>query len=338
MKTRPQHLHGPQSVLQLAALVLHRDDKATRSVGDPHRRIGGVDMLAPGTRRAVHVDIEVVLVDGDFYFIDLSEHGNGGRGGVDSALALGDRHALHSMRPAFEVQPFPRIVSSDHDDRGIDATECTMTYRELLHSPSSPLGIGAIHSQQISGEQVGLLATLCSAHLHDHGTAGIGVGRYQQGPRLHIEFCEIGIDPHDFCIEFGPLVDVGAVAHLDGRLTIAEKATPSGNSISNRHQLPMPGSDRAQCCGIGRSVGHGRLELDGLDRHCLEPCPYRRGIAHGIAVTEIGTMTAEQSSSCAARRFRSGRAMVTPSTPSCDAISAASAHAPRSRPVVNTTR
>ena len=295
-------------------------------------------MLTPGTRRAVHVDVEVVLIDGDFYFIDLPEHGNRGRRGVNSALALGDRYALHPVRPAFEVQPFPRIVSSDHDDRGIDATECTMAYRELLHSPSPPLGIGAIHGQQISGEQVGLLTALCPAHLHDHCTAGIGIGRYQQRPRLHIEFSEVGIDPQDLCVEFGPLADVGAVAHLDGGLTIAEKVTPSGNSIGNWHQLPMPGRDRAQCRGIGRSIGHGRLELDGLDCHRLEPCPDCRGIAHGIAVTEIGTVTAEQSSSCAARRLRSGSAMVTPSTPRCDAISAASAHAPRSRPVVNTTR
>ena len=44
----PQHLHGAETVLQLAALVLHRDHGAGRQVRHAHRRVGGVHALAAG--------------------------------------------------------------------------------------------------------------------------------------------------------------------------------------------------------------------------------------------------------------------------------------------------
>ena len=45
-----QHLHGPVFVLVLAPLVLTRHHDAGREVGDPHRRVGDVDVLAAGPR------------------------------------------------------------------------------------------------------------------------------------------------------------------------------------------------------------------------------------------------------------------------------------------------
>ena len=51
------------AVLVLALLVLDGDDQAGRQVGDPHRRVGGVDALAAGAARPIHVDPQVLLVD-----------------------------------------------------------------------------------------------------------------------------------------------------------------------------------------------------------------------------------------------------------------------------------
>jgi hypothetical protein len=58
VEPRLQHVPGLGAVLVLRALVLARDD-AGRHVGDAHRRIGGVDVLAAGARGAVGVDAAV---------------------------------------------------------------------------------------------------------------------------------------------------------------------------------------------------------------------------------------------------------------------------------------
>ena len=70
----PQHLHGPGPVLDLALLVLHGDDDAGREVGDPHRRVGRVDRLAPGPGRPEDVDTQVGRIDRDLDLLGLGEH------------------------------------------------------------------------------------------------------------------------------------------------------------------------------------------------------------------------------------------------------------------------
>ena len=62
----------------------------------------------PGPRRAEHVDLEVVRVDLDLVgLVDLGEDEHAGRRGVDAALRLGRRHALHAVHAALvlEVRP-----------------------------------------------------------------------------------------------------------------------------------------------------------------------------------------------------------------------------------------
>src|SRR5690606_32270531 len=50
-------------VLQLRLLVLDRDDEPGGDVGEPHRRVGGVDRLPARPGRPVHVDPDVVGID-----------------------------------------------------------------------------------------------------------------------------------------------------------------------------------------------------------------------------------------------------------------------------------
>jgi hypothetical protein len=98
-------------VLQLALLVLAGDHDAGGQVGDPHRGVGGVDALAAGARGAEDVDPQVVRVDLDVDLLGLGQHQHAGRGGVDAALRLGDRHPLHAVHAALELQPGPHAVA-----------------------------------------------------------------------------------------------------------------------------------------------------------------------------------------------------------------------------------
>ena len=108
---------GPQDaqrlllVLQLALLVLAADHDAGRDVGDPDGRVGGVDALAAGAAAAEDVDAQVVLVDLDVDVLGLGHHQHAGGAGVDAALRLGDRHPLHAVDAALELQqPVRRLA------------------------------------------------------------------------------------------------------------------------------------------------------------------------------------------------------------------------------------
>src|SRR5580692_9200466 len=63
-EARSEDLHRPGLVLVLGTLVLAGDHETGRQVGDPHRRVGDVDMLAARAGAAEGVDAQVLLVDG----------------------------------------------------------------------------------------------------------------------------------------------------------------------------------------------------------------------------------------------------------------------------------
>ena len=98
-------------VLELALLVLARDDEARGRVRDAHRRVGGVDGLAAGAARPEHVDHEVVGIDLDVDLVGLGQDGDGRGTGVDPPLALGRGHPLHPVRPALVLQSRPRVLA-----------------------------------------------------------------------------------------------------------------------------------------------------------------------------------------------------------------------------------
>ena len=63
----PEHVHSDGLVLGLGSLVLTLDDDPRWFVGDPHGRVGLVDVLAagPGCPVGVHPDFGIVDLDVD---------------------------------------------------------------------------------------------------------------------------------------------------------------------------------------------------------------------------------------------------------------------------------
>src|SRR5260370_30914373 len=94
----------PVLVLRALALALH--DDARRQVGDADRAVGLVDVLAAGTRGAIRVDAQVLVVDLDLdllvdYRIDpcRGEAGVAPRGGVER------RDPSHPLDATLPLQP-----------------------------------------------------------------------------------------------------------------------------------------------------------------------------------------------------------------------------------------
>ena len=77
----------------------------------------------PGPRRAEHVDLQVVRVDLDLVgLVDLGEDEHAGRRGVDAALRLGRRHALHAVHAALVLEVRPHALRRDRSTCALIAT------------------------------------------------------------------------------------------------------------------------------------------------------------------------------------------------------------------------
>ena len=116
-----ENAHRLLTVLQLRALVLHRDDDARRHVRDPHRGVGRVDRLSPGPRRAIDVDLQVAVLDSDVDILGLRHHRDRRSRRVDAPLRLGLGHALDAVRAALELEHRVRAVALDRERRLLQA-------------------------------------------------------------------------------------------------------------------------------------------------------------------------------------------------------------------------
>ena len=106
---------------------------------------------------------------------------------VDAALALGDRHALHPVHAALELQPGPRGLARlgvpaglDRDAHVLVAAEVGLGGVEHLGAPAAALGVAQVHAQQVAGEQGRLLAALPRLDLEDDVPVVVGVAGDQQ--------------------------------------------------------------------------------------------------------------------------------------------------------------
>ena len=73
--------------------------------------------LAAGARRAVDVDLQVLLVDLDVDLLGLGHHRDRRGRGVDAALRLGLGDALHAVRAALELEDRVGAVALDRERR-----------------------------------------------------------------------------------------------------------------------------------------------------------------------------------------------------------------------------
>ena len=127
----------------------------------------------------------------DLDLLGLGQHEDAGRGGVDAALGLGDRHPLHAVHAALELQPRPGAVAGldgaprlDRDRDVLVAAEVGLVAVEHLGPPAATLGVAQVHPQQVAGEQRRLLAALARLDLEDHVPVVVGVARHQQHPQV----------------------------------------------------------------------------------------------------------------------------------------------------------
>src|SRR5207244_8020019 len=147
-----EHRHRRLAVLGLRALVLALHHDARGAVRDAHRRVGLVDVLAAGARRAVRVDLQVVGIDDDLRGVldhrrdlDAREARLAPVGGVERAQA---HEPVHAALGGVEAV---RVLAADAERRRLDARLLPRARLEQLDPEAALLGPAHLHAQDHLG-------------------------------------------------------------------------------------------------------------------------------------------------------------------------------------------
>ena len=180
----PEHPQRLGLVLDLAALVLAGDDEPGRQVGETHRRVGRVHPLSAGSRGAVGVDPQIALLHLDLDLFGLRQHGDRGGRGMDPPRGLGDRHALHAVDPPFVLEAAVRPFALDDRRELLDPAGLGLREVDQLHPPPLPVGVAAVHAEELGGEERGLVAAGAGADLEHHVAAVVRILRGELAAQL----------------------------------------------------------------------------------------------------------------------------------------------------------
>src|SRR6185436_12389851 len=168
VQPRAEDPHRLLLVLELRLLVLHRDDDPGRQVRDPDGRVGGVDRLAAGARRAVHVDFQLLVLDLDLDVLGLRHHRDGRGRRVDPPLRLRRRDTLDAVRAALPLEHGERAVPLHREDGLLDASALVLAPGQGLRAKAPALGVALQHARDLARPERRLIAADALPHLDDH--------------------------------------------------------------------------------------------------------------------------------------------------------------------------
>src|SRR5690606_10814034 len=148
-QARFQKRHRPRAVLVLRALVLAFDHDAARQVRDAHGRVRLVHVLSACAGGAEGVDAQVGVVDLDVLdLVQLRKDRHGDRRGMDAALRLRCRHALHAVRARFELEARVGAPAADARDHFLVSAVLAGALAQYLDGETFRFGIAGVHAQQ----------------------------------------------------------------------------------------------------------------------------------------------------------------------------------------------
>src|SRR6266550_1449693 len=251
---RAKDRHRLRFVLELAALVLARDDLACRQMRDAHCRVGGVHALTAVTAGAIEVDLQILLVDHEVGLLGFRQDGDCRGRRVDPALRLGRGHALHAVHARLELELRVRAPAGDLEDDLLEAALVGLALREDLGLPAMPLGVARVHPVEVRSEERRLFPAFARADLdddvlfvkrvarHELGAQAFGevVGlRRKLGDLLAGEVVHLGIVPLDELLRL-PEALLGLAQRADGlddRRERRELLTDLADPVSVRRRL-----------------------------------------------------------------------------------------------------
>ena len=176
-----EQAHGLGLVLVLAALILTFHHHTGGQVGNTHRRVGGVHVLTASTGGPVGVDAQVFVADLDIsQVLGFGHDGHRAGRGVDTPLGFRGWHPLHPVGAGFKLEAGIDPIADDPGNHLLVAAVLPFTGTDQLHFPAILLRIFAVHAEQVTGKNGGLVTAGAGAHLKKHiGTVAGILGQHQ---------------------------------------------------------------------------------------------------------------------------------------------------------------
>src|SRR4051794_6512740 len=154
---RPQHAHRRLAVGGLRALVLALHHDPARAVRDPDGRVGLVHVLAAGARRAVRVDLEVVVLDRDVAdLVDDRRHLDAREGRLAAVGRVEGRQPDEPVHPRLGVEETVGVLPRGAEGRRLDAGLFPRAGLEQLDREPAALGPPHEHAQHHLGPVLGV--------------------------------------------------------------------------------------------------------------------------------------------------------------------------------------
>ena len=185
---RAQACEGAFLILGLVARLgaLDEDLLGLARVGvGPHiarayARFHFIHVLSAGALAAEGVPLDGAFVDLNVELLSLRQHGDGGGGGVDAALRLGHRHALHAVHAALVFQCAIDLLARYREDDLLVASGCTFGEARNGNAPALRLAVLRVHAEEVACEEGSLVAARAAADFHDDVLVVLGVGGDEQ--------------------------------------------------------------------------------------------------------------------------------------------------------------
>src|SRR3989454_2052834 len=174
VELRFQHRHRLGAVAVLRAVVLALHDDAGGQVGDAHRAVGAVDVLAASARGAVGVDAQVSGVDLHLErFVDLGIDEHAGEGRMPARIGIERALTHQAVDAGLSTKLAVRIVAVDLQGRALDARH---------------LAAGAL--QHLDGEAP--LVAVLDVHALEHRRPVLRLGAARA--RLDVDEAVVGVE------------------------------------------------------------------------------------------------------------------------------------------------
>jgi hypothetical protein len=249
----PEHVPGGRPVLVLRALLLARHHDPRGVVGDAHRRVGGVDVLAAGAGRAVGIDPAVRFLDLDLDpVVDHRIDPDAGEAGVPPRVGIVGRDAHQPVHARFRLEPAIGVVALDHERGALDPSLLAVGPLDDVDLELPALGPAGIHALEHVGPVLALGAAGPGMDL-DEGVEAVRLAG-EQG--LHLTAGGLLLDGEDLLLALG---DGGGIAlHLaefDQRRRVLEVALQLADGLDGFIELLALAHDRLRGLGIVPEVG-----------------------------------------------------------------------------------
>src|SRR5690606_18547879 len=194
----PQHVHRLVLVPVLRPVVLALHDHSRGQVGDAHRGLGPVHVLAARAGGAIDVDAQVGWIDLDLdRVVDFGIDEHGGKRGVPAPARVEGRLANQAMDPGLRAQVAVRVVARDANRRTLDAGDLALGFLEDLRRESLALAVAQVLPEQHRRPVLRLGAPRARLDLQEAGPRVGRVGEHAaELQRFHHLLDGVGVAVH----------------------------------------------------------------------------------------------------------------------------------------------